>query len=143
MTPSTKVVINTNCNDRHNLFKHLLSMNRSHIYGIIPSHLKSLAGKIVNKNNHLKKASKEQSLTNHIDGVIGNWKDGNVLGDMLYKHFQLLKQDFEANTINRVRYTEYLMAFKNFFELADLEKVDVPPSLNSHEILTEINKYVA
>jgi len=115
---------------------------RSTIYDNVPGQLKELAGKILKNNNLLKKSKDEGGkLGKYIHQVIDTRDEANVIANELFKSFVQLKEDHKSGFLNQLKYKERLSAYKEFFEISDITKAEIPVSLGSKDILMEIKKY--
>ena len=114
--------------------------NRKYSYDSLRQSLRNLSEAIPKQNQVFSKSAEENTL-----GVFQKYVDLNnekeIAGAAIYNQFKDLKFDFDNGIIHMKRYTEHLQAYKDFYNSA-ISKYDVPKSLTSEEILTEIQKYI-
>ena len=116
--------------------------SKSNTPDTIGVNLKELAKLIITENNLFKKSKENDSLGEHLPDIIVTTKGREYLGGQLFKSFDELRADFNTDKINQVRYVERLKEFNDFFTISDIQKSDIPNSLNAPEIMIEIARWI-
>jgi hypothetical protein len=107
--------------------------------------LNELADKLISANSLLKKAKEEPGSSsvfgNYVREVMSLNQDANVIASELYKSFIILQEDHGLGVISTTKYRDHLFDYKSFFEISDLQPLQIPVSMGHLYILQEIRKH--
>lgn len=116
--------------------------NRKYSYDSLRNSLRELSATIPKQNNVFSKAAEKNTFF-VFQKYVELDKEKELAGAAIYQQWKDLKDDYEQGNINLKRYTEHLLAYKEFFS-SDVQVQDLPKALGSgaEEILQEIQKYI-